>query len=738
MDSPFSGVLDTIKSMLSKASEPERREAGPGDVGPSIETKMDRGGQPNLIPLQGQEGSTMEEDEVNEWWKRIDRARARVKAREEKWDILLNEYLPIIKKSGEAETVKVMGHFRNVHSKIGQMFYRSPDLVLTADDPSLLNTQMPNPMNQMGMDPSQQLPPLTMDDIVAVKQEVLHKKLGRDGIKVNRLIDELLFDVLAWAGVGASKLGYRCVYKTVTPTAPPVPPQQSTSMTTLGVAAGPTAPPQPQGSVPVPVFEEWYWRRFSPKKALWNDDLRSTRFDEDATWMGMEFYMSPKRSMKAFGLTEDEANKAASDDRVHPYDDDKQNDSPGLVHGVEVYCKASYFTDEVHPLAINQLVLIEGIRDRPVVWRLSPDQEFDPTTGQLTKNSLMGFPIRVLTIRDLADSSFPIADSGFTNSEIKQLSTWRRQSIQLRDAAIGKYLYDTGAFDVDEIKILKSSDVGAYIGVGEGRLQNGVDKIVTPTGQVHQTQDDYRNQQLIQTDVNQTLGIDANASGAFTDTVRSATESSNVQSNMQGRNGKEQSRVVDFYLDGARMIDQLLMRYADQEDYVEMTGTDGAKRMQMWNNQMVTGKYLYDIAPDSALQVDSARDFQLAVQHWNVVARSPLTNQSYILKRLARLRGYDPAKAVLNPNQVPKPQPEVGKFNLALTGADLGNPLVIKMLVDAGIIKQSDVSLNQPPPLMPQGAAPKAETLSQHVDSNSGGRENAPGATNFRANQAKD
>lgn len=721
----IASALSSIKNLVTGATKPERSEPGPGDVGPSIQTKKDMpspDGKPKLVTLE------MTADEVGEWWKRIERADARVKAREDKWDILLNEYSPIVSKSGEAETVKVQQHFRNVHSKLGQLFYRTPELILTPHDPSLLNTSVPNPMSQQGQTP---LPPLTMEDVVSIKQAVLHAKMGKDGIKSDRLHDELLFDVLAWAGFGASKLGYKCVFRPVAPPAAGAAPPGSV----LGLQQ-PTQPAQPP--VPVPVYEEYYWRRFSPKKAKWNDDLRSTRFDEDATWMGMDFFMSPRAAMRDLDLTAEEVSKAAEDDRVHVYDVDKQGSkAPGLVHGVEIFCKASIFTDEVHPQAMNHLILIYGIKDRPIVWRPSPDQDFDPATGRLTKDSLIGFPIRILTIRDLADSPFPESDSAFTNSEIKQLSTWVRQSIQIRDAAIGKYFYDTGAIDETEIKIMKSGEIGAFIGVQAGLLAGGAEKIFCTTAQVHQTSDDYRGQQIIQSNVNETLGISANGAGSFTDTVRSATESANVQSNMQGRNGKELSRCVDHWLDGARMIDTLLMRYATEADYVEITGVDGAKTMQMWNNAIVSGKYLYDIAPDSALAVDTKQDFMLDAQHWNLVAKAPQTNQEYLLKRMARRRGLDPAKAVIPKAMMPPPPKENGKFTLSLNGADLANPLVVKMMIDQGIITAQDALLNKPV-VPPEGAADKADVISQHTASNSGGKENAPGATSHRAAQAGD
>jgi hypothetical protein len=720
-DNPITQALQAVKGWVTSATRPEVKEAGPGDVGPSVETKQDQSQGIQLVSKK------MSEDEVKQWWQRVERSRQRRKTREEKWDILLKEYLPIISASGEPETVKVMQHFRNVHSKIGHLFYRSPDLMLEPRDPSPLNASIPNPMNP-------QAPPLTMEDIVTIKQAVLQSKLGRDGIKANRLMDELLFDVLAWSGIGCSKLGYRCIYRPLQDAAAPAAPVAA------GAAPGgmpgsvlgditPAAPVQP--SIPVPVYEEWYWRRFSPKKALWNDDLRSTRFDEDATWTGMEFFMSPKTAMRVLKISESEASKATQDDLVFQHDGDETIKGDGLVHGVEIFLKASHFTDEVHPQVLYQLVLIEGIKDRPVVYRMSPDQEFDDQ-GKLTKDSLIGFPHRFLTIRDLADSSFPWADSAFTNSEVKQLSTWRRQSIQLRDAAIGKYFYDQDAFDETEVDAMQNAEVGVYIGVKGGLLAQGADKIFTTSRQVTQTQDDYRNQQIIKQDIDETLGVSAWGAGTMSETVRTATEVANVQTNMAGRNDKELDRTVDFYIDGARMIDQLLMRYADEEQYTTITGADGARRIQLWNSQIISGRYLYDIAPDSTMKVDTANDFKRLMQYWNLAAKSPITNQPYVLKRFARMIGLDPSKAVM-PTPPPPPEKE-DKFRatLSLNGADLSNPLVIKILVDQKIISPEDAALNQPVIKPPAGAADKADSIAAHTTSVSGNRPNEPGASNHR------
>ena len=196
MADDLQNIIQTIQGMATKAAEPEAREPGPGDVGPSSEVKPEKS---QLVTLK------MTEEEVGDWFARIELAIERRKKREEQWDLLLNEYLPIVTKSGAAETVKVPRHFRDVHSKIGSLFYRSPDLTLTPKDPSPAQNMMQNPMAMMipGQPPA---PPLQMEDIIAIKQAVLKEKLGRDGIKGERLMDELLFDTLAWSGASKSYL----------------------------------------------------------------------------------------------------------------------------------------------------------------------------------------------------------------------------------------------------------------------------------------------------------------------------------------------------------------------------------------------------------------------------------------------------------------------------------------------------------------------------------------------------
>lgn len=717
------GLVAKLTQMAGARQDDDvAKDPGPNEVGPTSETK-DQGA--SLVSLD------FEEKDISQWWKEIERAERRRKTREESWDLLLDEYMPIVSKSGVAETVKVQAHFRNVHTKLGNLWYRSPDVVCTPDSPGPADNVLPPEMPMPGQPPA---PPSSMADTIALKQAVLKKKMGRDGIKANRLMDELIFDVLAWTGIGVAKMGYACTFKPVSQ--PKMMPGVVNPMTPWSPA--PQVPhPTETEMVPMPVHESYYARRVSPKKALWSADLKSTRFDEDASWVGMDFFLTPKRAMKAFNLTQDQVEKCSKDDRVHQFKEEGGDEGTAMVHGVEIWARANLFTDEVHPEAICQLVLIHGIRDKPVVWRMSPWQEFDPATGKLTDDSMIGFPIQFLTIRDLADSCFPPSDSAFTNSEIKQLSTYRRQTIRIRDASIGKYLYDPDAFDEEDVESLKNGDIGDFIAVQNSKLKDGVDKVFASTTKILGSADDQRGFMGIKQDMGETLGIGSNQSGVETDTVRTATESDRVAQAVQSRNDKELARVIDFYLDLVRKMDQLLMRYMTQDEYVEIGGEAAAGTLQKWNGKMISGRFLYDIAPDSQLRPDSAQDFMRTMQHYNLTAKDPMSNRAYLLKKMARMRGWDPKQAVLPPPPPPQPPKDPVKITLSIVASDLENEKVQALLLAFGDNVAPAVQIAGHEQTPHGGPADQADPISQHMMSNSGGNENAPGADNHRANEVK-
>lgn len=694
----FDAALDTLKKTL------EARQPGPGTVSGTTEIKTAQGPPSQLITLP------WTQDDMTLWLEHIKLSQERTKMRGEEWDRLLRAYLPTVVEG--SEPVKVMAHFRNIHTKIGQLFVKNPELVLQSKDPGPMQNTQPDPMQaQVGNIP---LPPITMEDTLSAKQALLNDKLGPNEIEVDRLMDEQLFDCLGYSGISPAKLGYRCVFKNVQqPKRVPAP-----VMPQPGSMLGLAGPQQPQmvqetdemgqpvmETVPVPVHEEYYVRRFSAKKLLVPWNLQSTRYDKDAIFMGMSFLMSVKKAMRpiaegGFGLLESEIKAIADDElRYKETRDAVVTAKASMLLCHELWMKACEFTDEVHPEAYCQLIVVDGIPDRPMVWRMSPDQSFDEM-GKLTVDSLLGNPIIVLALRDLTDSPFPMSDSAFNNNNVKQMSVYRSQDIARRDAGIGKHLYDMGAFDVDdEVKKLKEGPVGEFIGVAAGLLKDGADKILTTTALLHTSPDDYRGASIIKQDADETLGISSAQAGAPEETIRSATETATVSQGFAGRVAKERSRAVGYFLQIARKIDQLLMRYATVDDYVEVSGEDGAQKWMLWNNKIISGRFMYDISPDSQLTLDTQGDLNNLLKIYNLLAPDPMTNRAYLQRRIARA-------AHLNPNKI----------------------------IATDQMKALRAGMPQPPH---GGAASQGNTVSQHAQSNSGERPNEPGNNNHRAAQLK-
>jgi hypothetical protein len=638
----------------------------------------------------------MEEQEVNEWLTRIKDSDDRLEKESAAWKILMDAYTPIVRKTGEAEDVNANSHFRNVHTKLGQMFVKVPVITLEPAPNSPADNVQPGPINPQTGQPQM----LQLSDIISVKQEYLNKKLGRDGIKVNRLFDQIVFDQLAWAGLGCSKLGYKAVTKMVPkPVMGPdpnwTPPMQSGNV--LGLQPTPQPPVVPQmdpmtgqpqmTEEPVIVFEEIYWRRYSPLKRVSDPLCYSTMIDEDSTFEGMHFSMLPSQAAAAFNIEVEEL-KETTDERRYKHKNDTDV-TPKVITGVELFYKAAYYVPgELHPWKLHQLIFLDHIKDRPVVHRPCPDQTFTET-GELTEDSIDRFPYRTCTIRDLADSQYPPSDSAFTNNLAKQLNTSRQQGVALRDAAIGKVLYDSGKLEDGDVAKVRNSKPGDWIAVADGSLDKGKESVAITIAQPTRTQDDYRLDAMLQQNMDETLGISANSSGASEDTVRSATEIQTIQRAVQGRNEKERGRVIDHFLDGVRLIDILTMRYTTQQQWAKITGEDGAARMQAWTGKMVSGRWLYDIAPDSQMDVDTAQDRQQNLNLYNQVKGDPLVNRVPVLQRLFRSFGYDPSKCVMTLQQAMMSQ-------------------------------------------QPQHA--DAQT-NAHEAGKSGGRQNAPGAPNHRETQ---
>lgn len=576
--------------------------------------------------------------ELETWYARIDRAKKRITDREAAWDALLNEYEPVVNEHASAPDIKTNSHFRNIHTKSGQLFVQNPEVRLTPSVRLQQSRQIPGPPDPMTGQPS--LVTLRASDALAIRQAVINQQLGPERIDASAVMDECIFDMQGYSGIACVQVEY------VAYTLPaPNPAAQPDPLTGL---VDPTAAP----TIDVPIHQDWVAERFDAKQLLLDDELRTSN-PRHARWIGREVIMSKRVAMRKYGLTEDELGQGTTEQdrtaRTH-----QTPDEFALEDSIRLYLvwfKCAHFTDDGHPQKIYELVLTERYRDRPAVYRPWQHQTFDER-GQLTDDSLDTFPIFIGSLRVKSSDPFPQADSAFTHALIKQLNTFRQQMVRLRDVAIGKYFYDTDAIDTKDLMAMRDGEVGAYIGMKPGAGLQGWDKIFYTTAQAKSTPDDWRTMALLKADMDETLGISANQAGVQTENIRSATETQVVQLNAQGRQQKERNRVVAFFLSWVRAIDILIFRYAVGDHYVNVVGPNGMARLEQWNREIGSGRFSYAIKPDSQLAVDRARDRQQRLAYYNAVAPDPLTNRPTLLRALALDFGEDPLETVLDPNAV--------------------------------------------------------------------------------------
>lgn len=621
---------------------------------------------------------------IGDMWKLVDEMTTRTKTEGEKWKSLLKEYLPKVAASGTPEPVNTNSHFRNLHTKLGQLFLQSPEVRVTEQPVSMTDLMKPSPMNPMQM--------IGLKDIIPVKQTVLNKTLGPMGVDAGALADQLLFDILGWSGICVSKVGHQAVFQTVK--RPKMQPNPAAGMPLMPGAP----PPEPMipvldemgqpvmEDVPVPIYERDYWRRISPLKVLIDPECLSSRYDEDAGVLGYWFTMKPHQGRTAFKLTPDELKP--TQDELRYNHQGEQAGKGSVVMGVELFMKGGFIDPAIlypdnpdaviHPQKLFQMVLIKGVQDRPVVWRECVDQSWTET-GELTDDSIDTFPIRIGTIRDCADTAFPGADAAFTNPLVKARNTGRRQQLAIREQAIAKRVVATESFDENAQAAIKNGQVPDTLEVSKEDLKEGVDKLLAFTEIPKVSADSYRLDADLKQDMDETLGVNANSAGSTNDTVRAATEIAAIQQAVGARNKKEQNRFIQHYLSGVRMLDTLIARYTSQTKYTKITGEDGAARIMAWNGQMVAGQWMYEIAPDSQLAVDTALGRQQMLNYYNLVAKDPLTNRVPILTRLAQTFGMDPVKVVMDPARaIASIQPQHGgpanKHQAEQSGQNSGGP----------------------------------------------------------------
>lgn len=592
------------------------------------------------------------------WRGEVDRATRIGEQQHPRWQENLNYYVGTpLGTEPTSDYVNVNVDFYQVEQKGAQLFFETPELQMTPG---------------VGFDPSAQ-------GVVAFRA-LLNALLGPDQIDALTTVLKAIKDCTATSGVGATVIGYQPTIQPVDQT--PVP------GAILGLSQ----------SVPVPIFEAWFWDRFSSKKFLIPSDFTDTDFDK-APWLGMRFRMPLKAARTICEIPPDFEGTTTRDERVltsGPTNDEAT--ALAYVDGVLVWYKASLFDDdEIHPQIYRRHILIDGLeafadKDDPL-WR-SPYQTKLPN-GRLRADSLIGNPIHPLTLRDVPDSAYVPCDSQMTRPLVKELCLFRTQMVQERDANKLKFGYNAQTIPPDAVVKITDAMTGSLIPLPAEAFAGGLDNNFREFGKAQQSRQSYVAGDIIKRDIQETLALDSTGVGVDDNTEETATKTAAVERSRNVRLDAERKRVLRWYLKGVDKIASLALRYCtDPLRVAELIGPGAAQAYLQWRATVLEQGDLrpkFTAKADSQIKLDAAQERKTWLTLYNFAAKDPQVNRVAILKKLFALYGEDPQAYVTDQPPDSKPEPSLG---YSFKGEDL-NPLAPQFPIILEVLAQCGVQISK-------------------------------------------
>lgn len=602
--------------------------------------------------------------------------------------------------------------------------------------------------------------PLMLSTLLAWYQDMLNTMLGPQRANAKHAVKKAIFECLCPSGIGPVTVGYQVTMKTVQRETPvldalgqvvmkPVPAIQQAGVA-LGLMA--PAPPEPLTElvdVEVPIFERWFISPFSSKSVLIPASYKDTEYRR-APWMGNDWRKPTSQVRREYNLPKDWKGKADDSVKV-TFDEpagtqvDEARAGDPYVTGTEIFYRTELrSSEEVHPEAMRKLVLVDGA-DEPLVHCDSPYQDFDEL-GQMTPDSLTGFVVRPLTLRDMSDSAWVPSDCAVTRQLTREGEKYREQILEQRDGNKLVIAFDSSKMDPTATDKIKKANGVIWVPLEGGALAAGVDQIMAQVAQPTLGRETYMGMDRIDTDRERILGIGANTVGAASKGKKTATESTYVNRNSEARFEQERQAVLEWFLDVVAAFDTLVLRYADERIATEILGETRGKLWATFKGHL-TGGYKFSTSVDSGKYLDIEVDRRQSLQAYGQLRQDPMINPRPMLTEIAEKHGWDPAEFVVEPQ---KPEHEM-KASISFKATEDFNPANPSFAINVELARQAgwrispeSVQLaqgqasavtqgmlpvsgvgrdpNAPPAAEHGGLQPKAPTINQHVQDETGQR----------------
>jgi hypothetical protein len=612
-----------------------------------------------------------------EWLSRIKQSQKTIEELQPEWDRNQRRYLLKKRSSQHEEELLVPSLFTNVEQKKSQLTAQNPYVVVRPQHPD-----------------SAQAAPLM--------EAVINEQLGAAqpyGVDVMVMFEEVLSDALVPSGIFACHVGYESFIdgtKEVQTGTKPDPKWVAPPPAPVMPGMPPAPPPQPpmvpvMTTIPNVVFERYYMDRLSPSKLLIPEDFRQSDYDR-AAWLGFEFTMDfylAKRKWKA--IPDDFDSFADDDDRLINADGDgrsKVSDKRKMVRGWMIYYHSAVFDKSVvHPYAQRCLVLLEGLKDKPVYHKDSP---FQWQNDDKSLGGMMGFPVHIGALRYVSDSCFPPSDASMSRYQDEEISDGRSMMKLQRKRNIPMRLANVSTLKEGGLSKVERGIWGAVIPLDGEAFADGA----MPIKDVQQTtypQENFTFDNLANRDNQATWGLGAAPGGSIPQGTAStsATQSGAAQASSASRIGRERNKLMGWYARACEKLAVLYQHFMTDDQYVQMLGPDGAKVLTAWNKESIQGKFGFSILPNSSIDLSEQRSEEL--QWYNMVAKSPDIDHRALDTELVKSFGRDPAKLITPPQPPPTPKPELPHgitLNLddkALNPLNPSFPLIISLLALAGV-----------------------------------------------------
>lgn len=610
------------------------------------------------------------------WDAEVTRSRAKREAILAQWGVVdnLQRYTPITVKIGNDVDmrVNVAKDFSDVERKKAALFYNTPQIALVPD-------------------------PGTDGSLLPLHEELINTLLSVKHMDAKATVLPTIQDCLVAIQPVPTEIGYQAVQV-------PMPQPVIDPQTGQPQIDPQTGQPVTQ-EVPVTVWEEFFWRRVSPKAQLLPVALTDTCYDR-AAWLGFEWRKPVAQVRRQFGLPDSWTGGSAGPDRpTFRTTGGVEDDSEPMCAGVKLWYRASVRDPQVtHPDVVRELERVEGW-DTPVVHRDCPYQTIGPD-GRLTANSMRGYPDHPLALRDLTDAAYVASDCTLTGPLTRELNKFRTQMIERRDGSRLHVLFDSDRINPEVRQKIEQGDIPKLIPVVPGALEGGIGAIMQQVPALALGRENYLGQDIIERDRDGILGLSANTMNPGSSGGKTATEVQTVQRNTDARFEQERQRVLDWWLRGVEKISALVLRYGDRLAQEIL----GAQRGQQWVQARDAGQFgpfAFEVVIDSGAYIDVEARKRQDLQLYNLTAKDPTLRRGVVQARLATDFGLNPAEWIVT--EAPQSHPDPPQVSIAVRPEDL-DPLLPSYagtyaILTAGGVQglQKPQQPQAPPPGMPPG-----------------------------------